>query len=179
MIFAAGIPAAEHAQPDDMAQIAQLVNRAYRPGDAPQGWTHEAELVSGARITAAQVAALFGDDSSVLVVRQDTHVVACVHVVCTGPSCTIGMLATDPQRQSLGVGKHLLAAAEHLARQRYGAKVLTMFVLSERPELLAYYQRRGYALTGRSEPYPVNAHVGFPVKQNLRVLVLEKQVDRS
>ncbi|MDP2153582.1 MAG: hypothetical protein Q8J66_07990 [Methylotenera sp.] len=42
----------------DAEKIATLVNKAYRPDSNERGWTHEAELVSGARINAKQVAEL-------------------------------------------------------------------------------------------------------------------------
>lgn len=40
---------------------------------------------------------------------------------------------------------------------------LIMYVLDVRSELIAYYQRRGYKITGHTEPYPVNANVGQPL----------------
>ena len=40
---------------------------------------------------------------------------------------------------------------------------LIMYVLDVRSELIAYYQRRGYQITGHTEPYPVNANVGQPL----------------
>ena len=38
-----------------------------------------------------------------------------------------------------------------------------IMVLDVRSELIAYYQRRGYQITGHTEPYPVNANVGQPL----------------
>ena len=40
---------------------------------------------------------------------------------------------------------------------------LIMYVLDVRSELIAYYQRRGYQITGHTAPYPVNANVGQPL----------------
>ena len=40
---------------------------------------------------------------------------------------------------------------------------LIMYVLDVRSELIAYYQRRGYQITGHTAPYPVNANVGRPL----------------
>lgn len=35
-----------------------------------------------------------------------------------------------------------------------------MSILSHRPELLAYYERRGYQLTGESMPFPDDGNNG-------------------
>ena len=40
---------------------------------------------------------------------------------------------------------------------------LITYVLDVRSELIAYYQRRGYQITGQTAPYPVNANVGRPL----------------
>ena len=38
-----------------------------------------------------------------------------------------------------------------------------IMVLHVRSELIAYYQRRGYQITGHAARYPVNANVGRPL----------------
>lgn len=40
---------------------------------------------------------------------------------------------------------------------------LVMHVLDVRTELLAYYQRRGYQITGRKSEYPIEAEAGQPI----------------
>ena len=49
-----------------------------------------------------------------------------------------------------------------------------MSILSHRPELLAYYQRRGYQLTGVTMPFPDDGNNGEPKRQDLQLLELEK-----
>ena len=46
-------------------------------------------------------------------------------------------------------------------------------MLAARPERLAWYERRGYAPTGATEPFPTDARFGRP-RQPLELLVLEK-----
>lgn len=158
----------------DSEQIAALVNKAYRPDSTERGWTHEAELVSGARISTERVAELIDDNGTILIACEGQSIIGCVHIEQAGPSCYIGMLATSPVHQGQGIGKQLLAAAEEIAAARYGATSYKMSVLSSRPELLAYYERRGYRLTGATSPYPVDAGVGQPRSMDLRVLELLK-----
>ncbi len=158
----------------DADAIACLVNKAYRPETEERGWTHEAELVAGERTSTLQVAELFRPSSSVLLLLIEGKVVACVHVEQSGNACYIGMLATEPRQQQLGLGKRMLERAERFAVEQCSATHLKMSVLSSRPELLAFYERRGYARTGVQEAYPVSAGVGTPKSKELHVLSLEK-----
>ncbi len=164
----------KEATQSDAEQIANLVNKAYRPDPSERGWTHESELVSGHRINTEQVASLMSKNGSVLVAYEGNSLLGCVHIERAEPYCYIGMLATMPSLQNKGLGKELLAAAEDLAISRYGAQGFKMSVLSSRPELLAYYERRGYRLTGATHPYPTEAGVGQPLNADLHVLELIK-----
>lgn len=166
----------DQATEADADAIAALVNQAYRPQGHARGWTHEAALVSGLRISPAQVCALFRVGSTVLVMRSEHGVLACVHIEQAGQACYIGMLATLPSNQNQGLGKAMLQAAEALAIQQYGANTLKMLVLSSRPELQAYYERRGYTLTGHRESYPLHAGVGVPRRDDLIVMEMSKPV---
>lgn len=163
------------ATPTDAPDIATLVNRAYRPAPHEAGWTHEASLVAGDRTTRDQVLALFDGPSTLLVLCHGSSIVACVQVQACGSSAYIGMLATDPALQAQGLGKQMLARAESYATVELGATQLRMSVLSTRSELLAFYERRGYMLTGEVEQYPLSAGVGVPLVDGMVVLSLAKK----
>ena len=66
----------------------------------------------------------------------------------------LGLLTVRPDLQNRQLGRTLLAAAEDFARER-GAKQMRMTVVHVRDTLIAWYQRRGYALTGETEPFPL------------------------
>ena len=164
----------ELAQVGDSPEIAALVNKAYRPESDVVGWTHESALVAGDRTSSRQVENLFRQDSFVLVMKRNGEVVACVHVELADNGCWIGMLATLPADQNSGVGKRMLLAAEASAIEHFTPKRLMMSVLSSRPELLSFYQRRGYQLTGQVSDYPREVGVGTPLSKELKVLALQK-----
>ncbi|KQX31944.1 GNAT family N-acetyltransferase [Variovorax sp. Root434] len=164
------------AEDTDAEQISALVNNAYRPSAAEAGWTHESALVSGERTSAVQVRRLFKKDSTVLVMKHDESIVACVHVERVNDVCWIGMLATKPDLQAGGLGKEMLAAAEALAASEHAPQALKMAVLSSRPELLSFYQRRGFVLNGNIGAYPADAGVGTPRQDGLQVFELEKKI---
>lgn len=159
----------------DAIKIASLVNRAYRPSPEDAGWTHEGNLVAGERTTAEQVLSLFHEQSTILVLcLGQSEIVACVHVQGDQFGAYIGMLATNPKVQTQGLGKQMLTHAETYAIEHFKASVLKMSVLSSRPELLAFYERRGYVLTGDIEEYPLSAGVGQPLVAGIHVLSLAK-----
>lgn len=98
------------------------------------------------------------------------------------------MFAVLPELQGHGVGHQILQAAETFAQRHLQSNTsksaqksarLTMSILSHRPELLAYYQRRGYQLNGNSMPFPIDGNNGEPKRQDLELLELEKLVSES
>lgn len=154
--------------------IAALVNKAYRPDANSGGWTHESDLVAGDRTSAELVAQQITPSSPVLVAVRNDEIIACVQVTCDASDCWIGMLATLPTEQNSGLGKRMLLAAEIYAVKNFAPTRLMMSVLSSRSELLSFYQRRGYKLTGKTTDYPLNAGVGTPLLDELHVLELSK-----
>lgn len=162
------------ASPADVAEVAALVNRAYRPSGLVQGWTHEAGLVSGPRVTPLQLLDLFGARSCILLLCHEEAMVACVHLQAEGETGHVGMLATEPALQGCGLGKQMLRHAESCARESFQASALRLSVLSARTELVAFYLRRGYVREGDEADYPRHAGVGEPLLPSLRVMRLMK-----
>lgn len=77
MTLALSISTAEkrHAE-----QIAALVNSAYRGESSKQGWTTEADLLSGRRTDTEDILQLISsDDSMFLLCKAETELVGSVH----------------------------------------------------------------------------------------------------
>lgn len=179
------------AEAKDIAALKQLLDRCYRQAE---GWTHEADLVGGIRTTNAELASIVADPKHYLFVypKTDTgtregietgELLGCIAVdmqtqVPSTNSAYIGMFAVHPALQGAGVGHVILQAAETFANRHLTSKNqpyrLTMSILSHRPELLAYYERRGYQLTGVTIPFPEDGNNGQPKRQDLELLELEK-----
>ncbi len=163
------------ANASDAQSIAALVNSAYRPEPGAAGWTDEGHLLSGERISAIQVGEVVARrDSIILLGLKDSAIVACVHVEKQGDNSQIGMLAVQPKLQNAGIGKQMLAHAESHAIENFGAKKLLLRVVTGRPDLVAYYQRRGYQPTGCAIDFPLAGGVGIPKVPDLKIEVLEK-----
>jgi ribosomal protein S18 acetylase RimI-like enzyme len=162
----------------DASALADLVNAAYRGTQGRRGWTHETELLSGARATANDVAAMIGGGTTTILIRRQSGssaLLGCVAVEMDGGDRgMISMLAVAPESQNTAVGRALLADAERLAADR-GATVAKMTVIRQRDELIAWYERRGYRRTGQSEAFPYgDDSVGTPLRDDLAFVVLQK-----
>lgn len=140
----------------DLPELHAVIERAYRGDAARQGWTHEADLVSGDRTDPATLATLLYGDSRLLVAIQDDRIVGCVNIAARDPGLAyLGLLCVDPCLQAVGIGKQLLAAAEAAAREVFAANRIEMTVIARRVELVEWYRRHGYAPSGETRPFPV------------------------
>lgn len=148
-------PTIRPAMPADLPALHALVERCYRGADN-QGWTHEGHLFAGPRSDLASLAAVVAaPDQVILVADAGTGPLASVQVSDAGNGVTyLGLLCVDPDRQAGGLAKRMIAAAEALAVTRFAARMMEIAVINHRPELIAYYQRRGFALTGEVRSLP-------------------------
>lgn len=167
------------ATPDDVPAVVSLVQSAYRGDDSRVGWTTEADLLDGQRADEAMVRPLLdAPGSAVLVVDDDAPtggLLASCHVQARPDgSCYVGMLAVRPTAQGRGLGRVMLAAAEEYARAA-GSDRLEMTVIAQRGELIAYYERRGYVVTGERSPFPYgDPRFGLPRRPDLEFVHLVK-----
>ena len=194
------------AEVNDIDALEQLLNRCYRQAE---GWTNEADLIGGIRTTKDELLAVIADPRHYIFIYPKTttgerdgqetgELLGCIAVDIKDEADTnqhagnkkayIGMFAVLPELQGHGVGHQILQAAETFAQRHLQSNTskstqnpvrLTMSILSHRPELLAYYQRRGYQLNGNSMPFPIDGNNGEPKRQDLELLELEKLVSES
>jgi ribosomal protein S18 acetylase RimI-like enzyme len=161
---------------DDVGAVVSLVESAYRGDASRAGWTTEADLLDGQRTDAREITELVTGATSLIVLAEDEGaLLGCVLVADEGENAYLGMLSVRPTLQASGLGKALLAEAERVARDELGRATMRMTVIAQRAELLAWYQRRGYAPTGAREPFPYgDPRFGLPRRDDLVFLVLEK-----
>jgi GNAT superfamily N-acetyltransferase len=142
---------------DDLPAIHPVIERAYRGETARAGWTHEADLVGGNRTDIPTLAAIVDDPSQrLLIALQDDVPIGCVQVSDKGNGLAyLGLLCIDPTLQAGGHGKQLVAAAEDCAREAFGATRMEMTVIDVRRRLIAFYERRGYVVSGEKCDFPI------------------------
>jgi GNAT superfamily N-acetyltransferase len=137
------------ATPRDVPAIVALTNAA-NAGDGDGSWTHEANLFAGKRTDEEEILAKMAAGAVFILRIEGRQVVGSFYIEPLRTSSYLGLLAVHPALQKRGVGKQLLAEGERIARDDWGCKSMMITVLAEhRPELAAFYQRRGYARTGR------------------------------
>ena len=158
----------------DAAALNQLVNSAYRGENSKKGWTTEADLLDGTRIDEDALRDLIQKtDTTVLLCKEEHQLLGCVELRHDGDKIYLGMLSVQPDTQGKGIGKKLLAEAEVHARAKQCSKIY-MTVISVRQELIDWYVRHGYRLTGERKPFIVpDTRWGIP-KHSLEFVVLEK-----
>jgi ribosomal protein S18 acetylase RimI-like enzyme len=89
-----------------------------------------------------------GPNSTVLVGRADQAIVACAMVGHDGHRGWVYYVAVDPDAQSKGFGRAIMAAAEDWLRAHGLAKVMLM-VRPDNANVQAFYDRLGYDVQER------------------------------
>jgi GNAT superfamily N-acetyltransferase len=161
----------------DIDALVALINSVYRGDSSRLGWTTEADLLDGQRTDAHEIAELMAaPDSFFLVADDERGLLGCVHLTRDGDRAWFGMFSVRPGRQGQGLGRALLREAEQRVRGRWAVAAMRMSVISARCELIGYYQRRGYRLTGETQPFPTDPRFGIPKVAHLEFVVLEKRL---
>lgn len=164
------LPATEQ----DIPALNELINSAYRGDSSRRGWTTEADLLDGIRTDETGLKTMLANPQATILKYEDAgQLLGCVYLEKKGDSLYLGMLTVSPDAQAGGIGKQLMAAAEQAARDRQ-CRAMTMTVIPQRHELIAFYERRGYQPTGETEPFPMDdPRFGLP-RQPLSFMVMEK-----
>ncbi len=162
----------------DLPAIVTLMNAAYRGDDTAQpGWSTEAGYITGVRTTVSLLREEIAEGAQYLLTKEQGTLKGCVSLQ---PVSTdrwyLGALTVSPTLQNAGFGRELLAASEDYALQR-GARTIEMTVVNVRGALIAWYQRRGYRLTGETRPFPYGDNrYGTPTRDDLHFVVLERDL---
>ncbi len=167
----------------DAQRITDLIESAYRGPGSKRGWTTEADILDGQRTDLEAVAqALARDDVRILIATTgespaDVLVGCCQIERRPAGLAYFGSFAVRPDVQNAGLGRALLAAAEATAVDQWRVAAMEMTVIAQRTELIAWYQRRGYELTGETRPFPyADERAGLPRRGDLHFVVLRRQL---
>lgn len=160
----------------DLPAIVDLMNRAFR---GAKGWALEDGYLKGDRIRLQDLRAELAEkpQMNLLVWREGERLLGCVSLEpLGGDAWYLGMLTVEPDIQHQQLGRRLLEEAERRARDA-GIARIRMTVIWLRTALILWYQRRGYALTGETRPFPYgDDRWGTPQRDDLHFVVLEKRL---
>jgi ribosomal protein S18 acetylase RimI-like enzyme len=168
-------PHIQFAGTADIPAIMELLNSAYRGESSRKGWTTEADLIAGnVRTDERNLSDVMAVPGSVFLkyTSEEGLIQGCVNLQVQNERVYLGMFSVNPAMQGAGIGKIILRSAEEYALSQ-GAASIYMSVISVRAELIAWYQRHGYADTGERKAFKEDGLTGKHM-QELEFMTLEK-----
>lgn len=156
---------------DDIPAIVEVINRAYRV---------EEFFVTGDRTSESDIRSRLAPPRKGFLVVDDAHadiaakkLAGAVYVELRGRRGYFGMLAVDPDRQGLGLGRLLVEAAEEHCRAA-ACQHLDIVMVNLRTELPAFYERLGYRASGTA-PFPDTDRL----RRDAHLVIMTKPLARS
>jgi GNAT superfamily N-acetyltransferase len=134
----------------DVPQIVAVVNLAFQV---------ERFMVYNDRTSAPQIAGMF-QTGTFLLAEASGQLGGCVYLELRGDRAHFGLLSVDPSHQRDGIGRALVHEVEGCAKAA-GCKIMDIFAVNVRPELISIYQRMGYTESGTA-PFPANVPTKMP-----------------
>jgi ribosomal protein S18 acetylase RimI-like enzyme len=162
---------------DDIPQLVSLINSAFRGEHSKKGWTTEAALIDGEiRLDEPELRRMMENPNGTIekYTAETGEIVGCVYLEIQDKDLYLGALTVSPEIQAQGIGKKMLKYAEEYAVEKK-CSAIVMVVVSVRTELIDWYVRHNYKLTGETRPFPTENKFGTP-RQKLEFVVLKKAV---
>ena len=159
---------------EDVDDLVQLINSAYRGEASKKGWTTEADLLQGElRTDAPMLADIIAKPQAVILkyTNDEGTITGSVFLEKQERGLYLGMLSVSPLQQATGVGKQLMKAAEQYAKEKW-CSFIFMNVISIRHELIKCL---GYQETSETKPVVVDPRFGVPT-QPLEFVIMEKKM---
>ena len=163
----------------DYAEIMDLVNLALQGSEASASWNIEVGILEGQRLHEALLREDLAANAGLPIHRDEANGTL-LGTVWPDPEkgdvWNPGLLTVRPGPQNKQLGRTLFTAAEDFVKER-GAHRICMTVVNVRTTLIAWYERRGYALTGETRPFPYgDERFGRPLRDDLHFVVLPKDL---
>ncbi len=160
---------------DDVPAVVALIESAYRGDASRAGWTTEADLVGGNRTDPDEIRGILAQPANAIVLAErDGAFAACARIAIEDGAGYFGMFSVAPDAQRGGLGSAVLAECERIVRDEWHVPTMRMQVIHLRAELIAYYERRGYARSGEHRPFPYADPRVVTKRDDLWFEVLEK-----
>ena len=161
----------------DTTNIYRLVESAYRGEASRAGWTTEADLIDGQRTDTIEISCILNRTGNrIILCEEKEQLLGSMHIAQKEDYAYLGMFAVRPDCQGKGVGKDMLSYAEDMVFSEMECNWLEMTVITQRKDLIGWYQRRGYEVSGKTRPFPYgDTRYGIPRRDDLILEVLKKR----
>ncbi|KIV99103.1 hypothetical protein, variant [Verruconis gallopava] len=167
----------------DASMLQSFVEAGFRASDTRPGWTGDLPQLNATftmDLKALQ-AELINPDGAILIAREDSlsdSVVACFNIARKSSDVArFAWFVVAKEYQQRGIGRKVLAYAEEYAQRTWNSvRKLELNALSNRRELISWYERNGYSRTGVVIPFPANIHPIESLPANLGFVMLEKDL---
>jgi N-acetylglutamate synthase-like GNAT family acetyltransferase len=161
----------ELAKKEQSKELTNLINQSYR---GKVGWTKEGHLLYGNRINQNQIEDIILDKNSYLfILKNDKNIISCCCIEKTKDSAYFGLFSVKVDIQNKGIGKKTLELSEKYVKDILALKKIKMMVISQRKELIEYYERRGYKKIKTNQKAP---DIGESKIKNMTIDYLEKDL---
>lgn len=169
-------PVVTVAKEGDIQEISNLINLTYSGYSGKKGWTTEADLLSGQKVTPKAIGEILSNpNKKILVSRGNKLLLGCVFLEKRDKSIYLSALTVNPNFQRKNIGSKLLSSSETFSSLFWKIYNIEMTVLNQRHELLEWYKKRGYKDFGLRLPFPYwNKEMGIPKIGGLEFVVLTK-----
>jgi len=168
----------------DAKAIIVLVDSAYRGETSRAGWTTEADLLDGRRTFTEEIENILSEpQNKIILIEDETRLLASVHIKKLGEinsdtsKAYLGMFAVSPTFQNQGIGKSLMTYAEKYVFEEWQCSEMEMTVIRQRVELISWYEKLGYRVTGEVRNFPYgDERYGIPKREDLVLDVMVKRI---
>ena len=172
------------AESKDTSAIIALVDSAYRGDTSRAGWTTEADLLDGRRTFSEEVEAIItAPHNKIILLEDESQLLASVHIKklsdvnSESSKAYLGMFAVSPKFQKQGIGKALMTYAEKFVVEEWQCSEMEMTVIRQRVELIFWYEKMGYRVTGEVRDFPYgDERYGIPKREDIVLDVLVKRL---
>lgn len=149
---------------DDAETLHRVIHASYR---TEKSWTTEHHLVAGERISKDSLAQLIKDGVDQVFVAESItedgrEISGCIcaelarrheEMALPDDHAMLGLFAVDPPYQSRGIGNSLLSRALRYVKEEGNCKHVTIWVIEQREDIIAWYTRKGFKPTDQRVPF--------------------------
>lgn len=176
------------AQPAQAADIAALINAAFRSEPTGQTWVTDDQDKRTDMLSVQDVHDILSSSSTPILVGSVTDSPkpaavcrlrapeTCPRTTGTPTKSWLGLLAVDPNLHRHGYGLETLQRAEAFVAETWHVRRLELNVVNTRIELRAWYEKNGYVPTGQIMEFPYSNHRDGLMADGLELVVLGKDL---